>query len=113
MAIPSSLVHHGEQLFFLAPRAGDLACATFLLVGTNLPFMGAGGYATYNFPPPLIDTQHKTLSGARARLNQSFITVRRGFEKVVVFEGLPLSYYRRTFSENVSYKRKFFFTTNG
>jgi len=30
-----------------------------------------------------------------------------------VFEGLPLSYYRRTFSENVSYKRKFFFTTNG
>ena len=42
MAIPSSLVHHGEQLFFLAPRAGDLACATFLLVGTNLPFMGAG-----------------------------------------------------------------------
>ena len=41
MAIPSSLVHHGEQLFFLAPRAGDLACATFLLVGTNLPFMGA------------------------------------------------------------------------
>ena len=42
VAIPSSLVHHGEQLFFLAPRAGDLACATFLLVGTNLPFMGAG-----------------------------------------------------------------------
>ena len=27
--------------------------------------------------------------------------------KVPEFEGLPLSYYRRTFSENVSYKRKF------
>ena len=32
VTIPSSLVHHGEQLFFLAPIAGDLALATFLLV---------------------------------------------------------------------------------
>ena len=32
MTIPPSLVYHGEQQFFLAPIAGDLALATFLLV---------------------------------------------------------------------------------
>ncbi len=45
------------QLFLLAPRAGDLACATFLLVGTSLPFMGVraaraplGGKFFFLFP---------------------------------------------------------------
>ena len=52
VTIPSSLIYHGEQHFFLAPIAGDLACATFLLVGTNLPFwVWMAGYGSVAAAP--------------------------------------------------------------